>query len=161
MDSEDFRRARAYAAWILLVAAAVEVAMGAWALSGLPGGPFSGNPLGSAISFGLRGEAAAPNLLQFTVTALPVAAVLLAAMGGRPVGTTRQITVTAVTIQTLALLLGMVACVAAFGANSRWANISLAAEIAVAAAGLILTSAVLRSRGADPLRRPRAGMGNR
>ena len=161
MDSEDFRRARAYAAWIFLAAAAVEVAVGAWALSGLPGGPLFGNPLGSAISFGLRGEAAAPDLLQFTVTALPVAAVLLAAMGGRPVGTARQITVTAVTMQTLALLLGMVACVAAFGGNSRWANISLAVDIAVAAAGLILTSAMLRSSGADPVTRPRAGMGKR
>jgi hypothetical protein len=115
MDSENVRQARAYAAWIFLVAAAVEIALGAWALSGLPGGPFPqdtpGSLTGSALW--LRGEAAAPYLLQITVTALPVAAVLLAAIGGRPVGTARQVTVTAVTIQTVALVLGMVACVVA------------------------------------------------
>ncbi|MGN6679536.1 MAG: hypothetical protein ACTHKL_17380, partial [Streptosporangiaceae bacterium] len=59
------------------------------------------------------------------------------------------------------LLLGMVACVVVLGQNSRWADVSLAVDIAVAAAGLILTSAVLRSRGAGPLTRPRAGAGKR
>jgi len=163
MDSENVRQARAFAAWIFLVAASVEIVLGAWALSGLPGGPFAqgapGSLTGSALW--LRGEAAAPYLLQITVTALPVAAVLLAAIGGRPVGTARQVMVTAVTIQTVALVLGMVACVVALGQNSRWADVSLAVDIAVAAAGLILTSAILRSRGADPLTRRRAGAGKR
>jgi hypothetical protein len=160
MDSEEFRRARAYAAWILLVAAAVEVVIGAWTLSGLPGGPgavsqvthFFGLPTGTP--FSLRAEEAIPNLLPFTVTALPVAAVLLATLGRPPAGTAHRVTLTAVTIQTVALALGLVAWLASVGQAYGWEVVSWAIQVAVAAAGLILTSAVLRSRGPSPQTRP-------
>ena len=151
MDSEDVRRARALTAWIFLVAAAVEVVLGAWALSGIPGGPFGNEPV-TGTPFWLRAESAVSHLLPFTVTALPVAAVLLSA---------RRVTLTAVTIQTVALVLGMVACVAAFRGTSRWADVSLAVDVAVAGAGLILTSAVLRSLSAGSLKRATAGVGNK
>jgi hypothetical protein len=159
MANEDFRRPWVYAAWILLLAAAVEVAIGAWTLSGLPGGPESqfGQAIGSPLW--LRGEVAMPNLLQLTITALPVSAVLLVVFAGRLAGTVRPVTLVAVTIQTAALALGLLAWVAALGKASRWEDVSWAIDIAVAVAGLILTSAVLRSRGADALTHPRAGAG--
>jgi hypothetical protein len=51
----------------------------------------------------------------------------------------------AVTIQGIALLLGLIAWLGAVGSSGPWFPIRSAAEIAVAAAGLILTTAVLRS----------------
>jgi hypothetical protein len=163
MDSEDFRRAREFAAWILLGAAAVQVFLGAWTLSGVPGGPFtefqSSSPLAPAIStpFWARADEALPSLVPFTVTALLVAAVLLVAMAGRPVGSAHRVTLTAVIIQTVALALGVVAWVGTLGHADRWTLISRAAEIAVAVAGVLLTNALLRSQGAGQRTRPRAG----
>jgi hypothetical protein len=163
MDSEDFRRAREYAAWILLGAAAVRVLIGAWTLSGLPGGPAVAYSTGSVFGpatvfpFWLRADEALPSLVQFAVTALPVAAVLLVAVGGRPVGTAHRVTLTAVIIQTVALALAVVAWVGMLGHDNRWTLISAAVEIAVAVAGLILTNALLRSRSADPPRLLRTG----
>jgi hypothetical protein len=161
MNSEDFRRAREYAAWILLAAAAVQVFIGAWALSGLPGGPYAGfrssSIFGSVTgSFLIRAEGAFPYMVSFTVTALPVAAVLLAALAGRPAGTARGVTLTAVIIQAVALALGLVAWVAILGKTGGWLPVTRAVDIAVAVAGLILTNAVLRARDADPRTRPRA-----
>ncbi len=43
MDSEDFRRARDLAAWILLAATVAFVVIGAWELLGLPRAPFPGS----------------------------------------------------------------------------------------------------------------------
>jgi hypothetical protein len=161
MNSEEFRRAREYAAWILVAAAAVQVFLGAWALTGLPGGPaavFQAG-FGQAIlpAFWMRAEVAFPELVAFTVTALPVAAVLLVALGGRPPGTAHRITLIAVIIQTVALALGLVAWVAVLGKTGRWLPVSWAVDIAVALAGLILTNAVLRSLGAEPRTRPPVG----
>lgn len=165
MDSDDFRRAREYAAWILLVAAAVPVFVGAWTLAGLSGGPVlsSGSIFGVASTppFSLRAEAAFSYLVEITYTALPVAAVLLAALPGRQAVTVGRITLTAVIIQAIALALGLVAWVAILGKSGRWFNVISAADIAVAVAGLILTSAVLRSLGADPPTRPRVGASKR
>jgi hypothetical protein len=165
MNSDELRRAREYAAWILLAAAAVQVFIGAWTLSGLPGGPGAGAVFHSGSLFGraivaplwARAEYAVPYLVEFTVTALPVAAVLLAALGGRPVGTANRVTLTAVIIQAVALALGLVAWVAVLGKTGRWLPVFWAVDIAVAVAGLILTNAVLRSLRAEPGTRPGVG----
>lgn len=162
MNSEEFRRAREYAAWILVAAAAVQVFLGAWTLSGVPHGPYAGFQSGSifgptAPPLWSRAEAAFPNLVAFTVTALPVAAVLLVALAGRPAGTAHRVTLIAVIIQAVALALGLVAWVAVLGKTGYWFPVSWAADIAVAVAGLILTNAVLRSLGAEPRTRPRVG----
>jgi hypothetical protein len=140
MDSEDLRRARDFAAWVLLAAAAV---MGAWELLGLPGAPFP------ASTFRLRSSAASANLVAVDVTALPVAAVLLVAFVGRPAAAARQIARTAVILQAVALGLGLIAWVASLGRGSLGTprfSIADASRLAVAGAGLMLTSAVLRSR---------------
>jgi hypothetical protein len=161
MDSDDFRRAREYAAWILLAAAAVQVFVGAWTLAGLSGGPVvsSGSIFGTAptVTFWMRAQAAFSYLVSITVTALPVAAVLLAALPGRQAVTVRRITLTAVIIQAVALALGLVAWVAILSKTGRWFSLTSAADIAVAVAGLILTNAALRSLGAEPRPRPLAG----
>jgi hypothetical protein len=165
MVSEDFRRAREYAAWILLAAAAVQVFIGAWTLSGLPGNPDAGVVFHSGFLFGtaaalpfwMRAGNAFPYLVAITVTALPVVAVLLVALAGPPPGTAQLVTLVAVIIQTVALALGLVAWVADLGKTGRWLPVTSAVDLAVAAAGLILTNALLRSRGADPRTRPRAG----
>jgi hypothetical protein len=165
MNSEEFRRAREYAAWILLAAAAVQVLIGAWTLSGLPGGPgagaifHSGSLFGQATAapFWLRAEYAVPYLVEFTVTALPVAAVLLVALVGRPPAAADRITQIAVIIQAVALALGLVAWVAVLGKAGRWLPVFWAVDIAVAVAGLILTNAVLRSLRAEPRTRSRVG----
>jgi len=158
MNSEEFRRAREYAAWILLAAAAVQVFLGAWALSGLPGGPAavfqSGFGQATWPPFWMRAEVAFPELVAFTVTALPVAAVLLIALVGRPPAAAHRIPQTAVIIQAVALALGLVAWVAVLGKTGRWLPVSWGVDIAVAVAGLILTNAVLRSLGAEPRIRP-------
>jgi hypothetical protein len=165
MNSEEFRRAREYAAWILLAAGAFQVFIGAWTLSGVPGGPGAGFVFNSGSVFGsatvapfwLRGETSFPDLVAFTVTALPVAAVLLVALVGRPPAAAHWITQTAVIIQAVALALGLVAWAAVLGKTDRWLPVSWAVDIAVAVAGLILTNAVLRSLRAEPRTRPGVG----
>jgi hypothetical protein len=161
MNSEEFRRAREYASWILLAAAAVQVFLGAWALSGLPEGPApvfqSGFGQATLPAFWMRAEVAFPDLVAFTVTVLPVAAVLLVALVGRPPAAAHRITQIAVIIQAVALALGLVAWVAVLGKTFRWVPVSWAVDIAVAVAGLILTNAVLRSLRAEPPTRPRVG----
>jgi hypothetical protein len=143
MDSEEFGRARDLAAWLLLAGAAVFVVMGAWELLGLPRAPFS-EP-----TFTLRSNVATASLVAIDVTALPVAAVLLVTLVGRAGGAARQITRVAVILQAIALGLGVIAWTASLGISgpgTQWLYLSGASHAAVAAAGLILTSAVLRSR---------------
>jgi hypothetical protein len=165
MNTGDFRRAREYAAWILLAAAAVQVFLGAWTFSGLPGGPGAGDVYHSgslfgpatALPFWIRAEYALPYLVNFTVTLPAVVAVLLVMLPGRPAGTAHGVTLIAVIIQTVAMALGLVAWLADLGKTGSWVPVTWAVDIAVAVAGLILTNALLRSRSADPRTRPRAG----
>jgi hypothetical protein len=164
VNSEDFRRAWVYAASLLLVAAVAQIVIGVWTLSGLPGGPTVSGPgfiVGGATAapFWLRATEAMPNLVQLTVTALPVAAVLLVAFAGCSPRAARRVTLAAVIVQTVALVLGLIAWVAALGETNRWTAISWVVEIAVAVAGLVLTSAFLRWRGAVMVTRPQEGTG--
>jgi hypothetical protein len=138
MDLSDFRQAREYAAWLLLAAAVIVVGMGLWFLLGLPGS--GGGTLAD------HGFAAAPDLIGVTVTLLPVAAVLLAALGGPAVGSLRQITLYAVVVQVVALILGVIAWLITFGGGNGWFTVGTISNLAVAVAGLLLTMAVLRSR---------------
>lgn len=144
MDLTDFRRAREYAAWLLLFAAVILLGIGIWMLLGLPGS--SDGP-----TFADHVYAASGNLVGIDFTVLPVAAVLLAAMGGPPLGSLRQIALYAVIIQLIALALGVIGWLFSLGGGNAWFSISDVSNLLVAAAGLILTRAVQRSHaGAMP-----------
>jgi hypothetical protein len=144
MDSSEFRRARELAAWLLLVAAAVLVVTAAWQFLGLPGSPDTSSAPG--LSFGYRGVIAVGSLASVDVTVLPVAAVLLATLAGRPVRSARDAVLTAVVIQGVALVLAVIGWGAGIETGGWWSPMTGAAELIIAVAGLILTVAVLRSR---------------
>jgi hypothetical protein len=139
MDLSDFRLAREYAAWLLLAAAVIVLGIGIWMLLGLPGS--SDGP-----TFADHVDAASGSLVGIDFTLLPVAAVLLAALGGPPVGSLRQITLFAVIVQVIALALGFIAWLLSLGGGNGWFTIFDVSNLAVAVAGLLLTVAVLRSR---------------
>jgi hypothetical protein len=61
-----------------------------------------------------------PYLIAVDVTVLPVAAVLFVALAGRRTGSARPIMLIAVTVQTVALALGLLAWVATIGHSGRW-----------------------------------------
>jgi hypothetical protein len=140
MDLTDFRQAREGAAWLLLVAAAILVGIGIWMLLGLPGSS-DGPTLADHV------EAASGYLVGIDFTLLPVGAVLLAALGGTPVGSLRQIVLLALIIQLIALALGVIAWLISLG-SAGWFTIADLTNLIAAAAGLIVTNAVMRSRTA-------------
>jgi len=140
MDLTDFRQAREGAAWLLLIAAAILVGIGIWMLLGLPGSS-DGPTLADHV------EAASGYLVGIDFTLLPVGAVLLAALGGTPVGSLRQIVLLALIIQLVALALGVIAWLISLG-SAGWFTIADLTNLIAAAAGLIVTNAVMRSRTA-------------
>jgi hypothetical protein len=137
MDLTDFRRAREYAAWLLLFAAVILLGIGIWMLLGLPGS--SDGP-----GFANHVYAASGNLVGIDFTLLPVAAVLLAAMGGPALGSVRQIALYALIIQLIALALGVIGWLFSLGGGNGWFSISDVSNLLVAVAGLILTRSVQR-----------------
>jgi hypothetical protein len=139
MDLTDLRQARESAAWLLLVAAAILVGIGIWMLLGLPGSS-DGPTLADHV------EAASGYLVGIDFTLLPVGAVLLAALGGTPVGSLRQIVLLALIVQLAALALGVIAWLISIGSASGWFTITDLTNLIAAAAGLIVTNAVMRSR---------------
>jgi hypothetical protein len=139
MDLTDFRQAREGAAWLLLVAAAILVGIGIWMLLGLPGSS-DGPTLADHV------EAASGYLVGIDFTLLPVGAVLLAALGGTPAGSLRQIVLLALIVQLVALALGVIAWLISIGSASGWFTIADLTNLIAAVAGLIVTNAVMRSR---------------
>lgn len=161
MDSSELRRVRQYVAWLLVAAAAVLVVIAVWQFLGLPepsagsvyatpGTPAEPNSQTDVVFYGLtfaqRGQIAVNALVSVDVTVLPVAAVLLAAARPR-VRAARGLMLTAVIIQAVALTVAIVAWALALRTFGQWLPVTTAAELAVAGAGLILSIAVLRSRG--------------
>jgi hypothetical protein len=138
MDLTDFRKAREYAAWLLLFAAVILLGIGIWMLLGLPGsndGP----------TFADHVYAASGNLVGIDFTLLPVSAVLLAALAGPALGSLRQIALYALIVQLIALVLGVIGWLLSLGGGNGWFSISGVSNLLVAVAGLILTRAVQRS----------------
>jgi len=133
---DSVRRVREPVAWILLVVIAVAVLVSAWQLFGLPGAPVptppgpvavvSGTPVPAAptpvtavpsaplpspvavTTFGLRASFVAPNFVAGGVFLLPVLAVILVAFAGGVTDRARQVVQAAVSIQAVALGLGLV-----------------------------------------------------
>ena len=163
------RRVREPVAWILLVVTAIWVLVSAWQLFGLPGAPVPAPPRPVAVpvgapvthapspvavtTFGLRASVVAPQFVAGGIFVLPVLAVILVAFAGGLTDRARQVVQAAVSIQAVALGLGVLSWLGALGGDMRqgvW-FIFDATDLAAVAAALIFTVAVLRSRALRPL----------
>jgi hypothetical protein len=160
------QRVREPAALLLLAATALSVIVGLWTLlnaqsqlfdrlvTTLPGG---------GLNFGDRALEAFGYFCAIYITALPVAAVVLATLAGGKVGRAREITLGAAVLQAAALILGVICWLAAFGSDlstSGKAQSFLTGLVSLigAAAGLMFTMAVLRA--AELQGRPAASGGH-
>ena len=115
------RRVREPTAWFLLVVTAIWVLVSAWQLFGLPGapvpiptvavpvgpGPAAPGPVAVA-TFGLRASAVAPQFVAGGIFLLPVLSVILVSFAGGVTDRARQVVQAAVSIQAVALGLGLV-----------------------------------------------------
>jgi hypothetical protein len=168
---DSARRVREPIAWTLLVLTAIGVLISVWVLFGLPGAPvpiagptpvpvtgptpvpITGPSPVPVTNFGLRASVVAPQFVALGYVALPVLSVVLVAFAGGLTDRARQVVQTAVTIQALALGLGLLSWLGALGAHTRpgiW-FIAVATDLAVAAAALVFTVAVIRSQALRPL----------
>ena len=186
---DSVRRVREPVAWILLVVTAIFVLVSAWQLFGLPGAPVPTPPRPVAVAtsapvttapspvavvpgapppspvaattFGLRATVVAPQFVAGGIFLLPVLSVILAAFAGGVTDRARQVVQAAVSIQAVALGLGLLSWLDALGAHVRqgvW-FIFDATDLAAVAAALVFTVAVLRSRTLRPLARQSGDFG--
>jgi len=174
---DSVRRVREPVAWILLVVTAIFVLVSAWQLFGLPGAPVPTPPRPVAVAtsapattapspvavmtFGLRASVVAPQFVAGGIFLLPVLSVILAAFAGGVTDRARQVVQAAVSIQAVALGLGLLSWLDALGAHVRqgvW-FIFDATDLAAVAAALVFTVAVLRSRTLRPLARQSGDFG--
>jgi len=138
---------------LLLAAMALSVIVGLWTLlsaqsqlfdrlvTSLPGG---------GLNFGDRALEAFGYFGAIYITALPVAAVLLATLTGGKVNRAREITLGAAVLQAAALILSVICWLAAFGSDLSTSGktqsfIAGLVSLIVAVAGLMFTLAVLRA----------------
>ncbi len=120
----------------------------------VPGAPVTTAPSPAAVTtFGLRASAVAPQFVAGGIFTLPVLAVILVAFAGGVTDRARQVVQAAVSIQAVALGLGLLSWLGAFAVHMRpgvW-YIFDALELAAVAAALVFTVAVLWSRALEPL----------
>lgn len=103
-------------------------------------------------TFGWRASAVAPQFVAGGILTLPVLSVILVAFAGGLTDRAREVVQAAVSIQAVALGLGVLSWLGAFGAHVRpgvW-FIFDATGLAAVAAALIFTVAVLRSQALRP-----------
>src|ERR1039457_6471091 len=103
-------------------------------------------------SFGFRASAVATQFVAGGIFTLPVLSVILVAFAGGLTDRARQVVQTAVSIQVVALGLGVLSWVGALGGHLRpgvW-FIFDATDLAAVPAALIFTVAVLRSQALRP-----------
>jgi hypothetical protein len=115
-----------------------------------PGAPVTTAPSPVIVTpgtFGFRASAVAPQFVAGGIFTLPVLSVILVAFAGGLTGRARQVVQVAVSIQAVALGLGVLSWLAALGAHSLpgiW-FIFDATDLAAVAVALIFAVAVLRS----------------
>jgi hypothetical protein len=136
---------------LLLAAMALSVIVGIWTLLSARS-QLIDVLTGGGLTFGDRGLEAFGYFGAVYVTALPVTAVALATLAGEKVARARQLTQAAAGLQTVALVLGVVSLLVAFGSHlsgtGKMQNfLADLAGLAVAVAGLLFTMTVLRSAG--------------
>src|SRR5437868_3111375 len=149
----EAQRVRKPAAWLLLAAMALSVVLGVWTLLSAQGQLFDRlvtSLPGGGLNFGDRGLEAFGHFGAIYVTALPVAAVLLATLTGGKVHRAREITLGAAVLQAAALVLSVICWLAAFGSDLSTSGktqtfIAGLVGLIVAVAGLMFTLAVLRA----------------
>lgn len=166
MIRNQAQRVREPAALLLLAATALSVIVGLWTLlnaqsqlfdrlvTSLPGG---------GLNFGDRALDAFGYFCAVYITALPVAAVMLATLAGGKVSRAREITLGAAVLQAAALILGVICWLAAFGSDLSTSGkaqsfLTGLVSLIVAVAGLMFTLAVLRA--AELQGRPAASGGH-
>jgi hypothetical protein len=158
MDWDNARRVREPIAWILLLIVTVGIAMGIWTLAGLPGGPYSGD---NAVE--PRALLAVNYFSGVYAAILPILAVLLVTFAGGLTRRAGQLITVAAGVQALAAGLSVISLVIASEGGSQpvgphapagetvqtsisnWTYVSVGTGIALVAAGLILSLAILRS----------------
>ena len=153
MIRNEAQRVREPAALLLLAAMALSVIVGLWTLlsaqsqlfdrlvTSLPGG---------GLNFGDRALEAFGYFGAIYITALPVAAVVLATLTGGKVSRAREITLGAAVLQAAALILSVICWLAAFGSDLSTSGKTQSffaglVSLIVAVAGLMFTLAVLRA----------------
>lgn len=167
MIRNEAQRVREPAALLLLAAMALSVIVGLWTLlsaqsqlfdrlvTSLPGG---------GLNFGDRALEAFGYFGAIYITALPVAAVVLATLTGGRVSRAREITLGAVVLQAAALILSVICWLAAFGSDLSTSGktqsfIGGLVSLIVAAVGLMFTLAVLRAAELQGTRAASGGSG--
>jgi hypothetical protein len=149
----EAQRVREPAALLLLAAMALSVIVGLWTLLSAQSQLFdrlvSSLP-GAGLNFGDRALDAFGYFGAIYITALPVAAVVLATLTGGKVSRAREITLGAAVLQAAALILSVICWLAAFGSDLSTSGktqsfIGGLVSLIVAAAALMFTLAVLRA----------------
>jgi hypothetical protein len=165
MDWDNARRVREPIAWILLIIVTVGMALGVWTLAGLPGAPTIGDGVVQT-----RALLAVNYFSDVYAAILPILAVLLVTFAGGLTKQAGRLITVAAGVQALAVALGVISLVIASqdgiepagphapaGAVSEsiqisnWDYLSDGRGIAVVAAGLIVSLAILRSHAAGRL----------
>jgi hypothetical protein len=149
----EAQRVREPVALLLLAAMALSVVVGLWTLLSAQSQLFDRlvtSVPGGGLNFGDRALDAFGYFGAIYITALPVAAVVLATLTGGKVRRAREITLGAAVLQAAALILSVICWLAAFGSDLSTAGktqsfIGGLVSLIVAAAALMFTLAVLRA----------------
>jgi len=150
---ETVRRIREPIAWALLAITAIIVLVSACQLFNLAGAripvaqPLAG-PGAVPSLFALRASAVAPQLIDAAVQAMPVLAVVLVTFAGGLTERAHRVVQTAAVVLAVAFVLGLISLAGAGGTHMRPGSwfILEGAGLAITAAALIFTVAVMRSR---------------
>jgi hypothetical protein len=142
VEWENARRVREPVAWILIILTCIGLLIGFWTLVGLPGAPIA-----RPTTFHVRAGSAVNEFVGMDTTLLPVFAVLLVTIAGGVTERAGRVMLVAVTVQSLAFGLGLISLVGSLGPGNFgvWFYLSDVRLLGLAAAGLILTSALYLS----------------